>query len=54
MDAYVVDACRTPRGRRKGSLAGVHPVDLLIAPMAAMVERTKIDPARSRTSSSAA
>jgi acetyl-CoA acetyltransferase family protein len=44
MDAYVVDACRTPRGRRKGSLAGVHPVDLLIAPMAAMVERTKIDP----------
>jgi acetyl-CoA acetyltransferase len=44
MDAYVVDACRTPRGRRKGSLAGVHPVDLCIAPMAAMVERTGIDP----------
>ena len=44
MDAYVVDACRTPRGRRKGSLAGVHPIDLCIAPMAAMVARTRIDP----------
>jgi acetyl-CoA acetyltransferase family protein len=44
MDAFVIDACRTPRGRRKGSLAGVHPIDLCIAPMAAMVERTGVDP----------
>ena len=44
MDAFVIDACRTPRGRRKGSLAGVHPIDLCIAPMRAMVERTGIDP----------
>lgn len=27
--AYIVDAIRTPIGRRKGSLAGTHPVDLL-------------------------
>lgn len=45
MDAYIVDACRTPRGRRKGSLAGVHPIDLCIAPMHAIVARTGIDPA---------
>ena len=45
MDAYIIDACRTPRGRRKGSLAGVHPIDLCIAPMAAMIARTGIDPA---------
>jgi acetyl-CoA acetyltransferase family protein len=44
MDAYVVDACRTPRGRRKGGFATVHPIDLAVAPMRAMVERTKIDP----------
>lgn len=40
MDAYIIDACRTPRGRRKGSLAGVHPIDLCTAPMQAMVART--------------
>ena len=27
-DAYIVDAIRTPTGRRKGSLAQVHPIDL--------------------------
>jgi acetyl-CoA acyltransferase len=45
MDAYIVDACRTPRGRRKGGLASVHPIDLCIAPMRAMIARTGIDPA---------
>ena len=44
MDAYIIDACRTPRGRRKGSLATVHPIDLCIAPMRAMVARTGVDP----------
>jgi len=44
MEAYIIDACRTPRGRRKGSFAGVHPIDLCIAPMQAMTERTGIDP----------
>ncbi len=43
MDAYVIDACRTPRGRRGGSLAGVHPIDLLTVPMKAIVARTRVD-----------
>jgi acetyl-CoA acetyltransferase family protein len=43
MDAYVIDACRTPRGRRNGGLAGVHPVDLCTVPMKAIVERSGID-----------
>jgi len=42
MDAYVVDACRTPRGRRNGGLAGVHPIDLCTVPMKAIIERTGI------------
>jgi acetyl-CoA acyltransferase len=45
MDAVIVDAVRTPVGRRDGSLAGVHPVDLLATPLGAIVERTGIDPA---------
>ena len=43
MDAYIIDACRTPRGRRNGGLASVHPIDLLTVPMKAIVERTGID-----------
>ena len=27
-EAYIVDALRTPTGRKKGSLSGVHPADL--------------------------
>jgi acetyl-CoA acetyltransferase family protein len=46
MDAYIIDACRTPRGRRNGSLAGVHPIDLCTVPMKAIVERTGIDVAK--------
>jgi acetyl-CoA acetyltransferase family protein len=46
MDAYIIDACRTPRGRRNGGLAGVHPIDLCTVPMTAIVERTGIDVAR--------
>jgi len=46
MDAYIIDACRTPRGRRGGGLAGVHPLDLCTVPMQAIVERTGIDVAR--------
>jgi acetyl-CoA acyltransferase len=43
MEAYVIDACRTPRGRRGGGLAGVHPIDLCTVPMKAVVERTGVD-----------
>jgi acetyl-CoA C-acetyltransferase len=44
-EAYVVDAVRTPVGRRGGGLAGVHPADLGAHSLAALVERTGIDPA---------
>ncbi len=45
-DAVVIDAVRTPlgKGRPGGALAGVHPVDLLAHPLAALVERTGVDP----------
>src|SRR5262252_9899837 len=43
-EAYIIDACRTPRGRRKGSLSEVHPIDLFGVPLNAIVPRTGIDP----------
>jgi acetyl-CoA C-acetyltransferase len=44
-EAYIVDAVRTPVGRRGGGLAGVHPADLGAHSLEALVERTGIDPA---------
>ncbi len=44
-EALIIDAVRTPRGRRKGSLAEVHPIDLLCVPLRALVERNQLDPA---------
>ena len=44
-NAVIVDAVRTPVGRRGGSLSGWHPVDLAAQPLRALVERTGIDPA---------
>src|SRR5687767_6557730 len=44
-DAVIVGAVRTPVGRRKGSLAGVHPVDLSAHVLRALAERTGIAPA---------
>jgi acetyl-CoA C-acetyltransferase len=43
-EAYIIDAVRTPIGRKKGSLAGVHPADLGAAPIKALMTRTGIDP----------
>ena len=43
-EAYIIDACRTARGRRKGSLSETHPIDLLAAPLKAIVERNGVDP----------
>ena len=43
-EAYIIDAVRTPVGRKKGSLAHLHPADLAAHPIKALVERTKIDP----------
>jgi acetyl-CoA C-acetyltransferase len=43
-EAYIVDAVRTPIGRKKGSLANVHPADLGAHPIKALIGRTGIDP----------
>jgi acetyl-CoA acyltransferase len=43
-EAFIIDACRTPRGRRKGSLSNVHPMDLLCTVLHAIVDRTGVDP----------
>jgi acetyl-CoA C-acetyltransferase len=44
-EAYIVDAVRSPVGRRGGGLAHVHPADLGAHALQALVERTGIDPA---------
>jgi acetyl-CoA acyltransferase len=41
----VVDAVRTPVGRRGGGLAGIHPVDLSAHVLDALAARTGLDPA---------
>lgn len=43
--AYIVEALRTPGGKRKGSLSGVHPADLGAVVLNAIVDRTGVDPA---------
>jgi acetyl-CoA acetyltransferase family protein len=45
-EAYVVDAIRTPMGAYRGALAGVRPDDLAGHVIAAVVERTGVDPER--------
>ncbi|MER6461758.1 acetyl-CoA C-acetyltransferase [Streptomyces sp. NPDC001228] len=44
-EAYIVEAVRTPVGRRRGGLGGVHPADLGAHVLTALVERSGIDPA---------
>ena len=43
-EAYIVDAVRTPTGRKKGSLAQVHGADLGAHALSALMDRTGIDP----------
>src|SRR5215216_5102144 len=43
-DAYIVDAVRTPVGRRGGGLSQVHPADLGAHVLRELVARTGIDP----------
>ncbi len=43
--AVIVDAVRTPLGKRNGALRDWHPVDLAAETLTALVERTGIDPA---------
>ena len=43
-EAYIVDAARTPVGRRNGGLAAAHPADLGAHVIRALVERNDLDP----------
>ena len=42
--AYIVDAVRTPVGKRGGALAGVHSADLAAHTITALMDRTGVDP----------
>ena len=44
-DAVIVEAVRTPVGKRGGSLSGVHPADLSAHVLTALAERSGVDPA---------
>jgi acetyl-CoA acetyltransferase family protein len=42
-DAYIIDAVRTPVGRRGGALKDIHPVSLLARTLHALLSRNEID-----------
>ncbi|ADG87258.1 acetyl-CoA C-acetyltransferase [Thermobispora bispora] len=44
-EAYIVGAVRTPVGKRNGGLSTIHPTDLAAHTLAALIERTGVDPA---------
>ncbi|RLB44872.1 MAG: acetyl-CoA C-acetyltransferase [Deltaproteobacteria bacterium] len=44
-EAYIVDALRTPVGRKKGSLSQMHPADLGAHSLKALMDRSPMDPA---------
>ena len=44
-EAYIIDAVRTPVGRRGGGLSQLHPADLGAVPLTALFERVDVDPA---------
>ncbi|MFG3529610.1 acetyl-CoA C-acetyltransferase [Streptomyces sp. NPDC047917] len=44
-EAYIIDAVRSPVGRRGGALAGVHSADLAAHSLSALMDRTGVDPA---------
>ncbi len=43
-EAYIIDAIRTPVGRRRGGLSQVHPADLGAHVIKALIDRNGIDP----------
>lgn len=45
-NAFIVDAVRSPIGRRNGGLRGWHPVDLSAVVVEALLARTGVEPAR--------
>src|SRR5689334_15433124 len=42
-EAFIVDAVRSPVGRRGGALAGIHPADLGAHSIRALIERSAVD-----------
>src|SRR5207244_1245581 len=44
-EAYIVDAVRTPVGKRNGGLSKVHPADLGAHSIKALFDRVDVDPA---------
>ncbi len=44
-DAYIIDAVRTPRGKRNGSFSLLHPIDLATQPLLALAQRNSFNPA---------
>src|SRR6202171_808168 len=44
-EAYIVEAVRTAVGKRNGSRAGVHPIDLGVAAFRGLFDRVDVDPA---------
>lgn len=44
-DAYIIDAVRTPRGKRKGSFSLLHPIDLAVQPLLGLAKRNPFNPA---------
>ncbi|MBS0577936.1 MAG: acetyl-CoA C-acetyltransferase [Proteobacteria bacterium] len=45
-EAYIIGAVRSPTGKKKGTLAGIHAADLGAHAIKALVERTGVDPAQ--------
>src|SRR3954447_460001 len=43
-DVVIVEAARSPLGRRNGGLATVHPAELLATVLRAVVDRAGVDP----------
>ena len=43
-EVYIIEAVRSPIGRRKGGLSGLHPADLLGAVQRAAIERAGVEP----------
>ena len=44
-EIVIVEAVRSPVGRRNGELSNVHPTDLLSDVQTALIERSGVDPA---------
>ena len=43
-EAYIIDAVRSPVGRRRGALSAVHPADLGAHVLTSLLDRTTVDP----------